>query len=116
MATRWHQEDISGRILEQIERGIIKARVLSIPAIVPDLLASSWGRAMVEPYIGQLPKGGERVYAGKPRIGQWDGGRYVYFHQRSGRTFKVHRLIAETFLGPAAAGASVLPRLNNTAA
>jgi hypothetical protein len=33
MATRWHQEDISGRILDQVERGIIKARVLSIPAI-----------------------------------------------------------------------------------
>lgn len=33
MHTRWHEEDIAGRVLEQIKRGIVSARVLSIPAI-----------------------------------------------------------------------------------
>lgn len=33
MHTRWHMEDIAGRVLDQIEKGIIKARVLCIPAI-----------------------------------------------------------------------------------
>ena len=33
MHTRWHEEDIAGCVLKQIEAGIIKARVLSLPAI-----------------------------------------------------------------------------------
>lgn len=33
MHTRWHEEDIAGRVLKQIERGIIKAKVLCLPAI-----------------------------------------------------------------------------------
>jgi hypothetical protein len=33
MNTRWHEEDIAGRVLEQIERKEIKGRVISIPAI-----------------------------------------------------------------------------------
>jgi predicted phage terminase large subunit-like protein len=33
MHTRWHEEDIAGRVLEQIKKGIIKAKVIKIPAI-----------------------------------------------------------------------------------
>jgi predicted phage terminase large subunit-like protein len=33
MHTRWHEEDIAGRVLEQVDRGIIKAEVINIPAI-----------------------------------------------------------------------------------
>ena len=33
MNTRWHEEDVPGRVLEQIERKEIKGRVISIPAI-----------------------------------------------------------------------------------
>jgi hypothetical protein len=33
MNTRWPQEDVAGRVLEQIERNEIKGRVISIPAI-----------------------------------------------------------------------------------
>jgi predicted phage terminase large subunit-like protein len=33
MNTRWHEEDVAGRVLEQIERTEIKGRVISIPAI-----------------------------------------------------------------------------------
>lgn len=36
MHTRWHEEDIAGRVLEQIDKGILKARVVSIPAIAKD--------------------------------------------------------------------------------
>lgn len=36
MHTRWHEEDIAGRVLEQVNKGIIKARVLSIPAVAGD--------------------------------------------------------------------------------
>lgn len=36
MHTRWHEEDIAGRVLSQVERGIIKAEVICIPAIAGD--------------------------------------------------------------------------------
>jgi predicted phage terminase large subunit-like protein len=36
MNTRWHEEDVAGRVLEQIERGEIKGRVISFPAIAEE--------------------------------------------------------------------------------
>jgi predicted phage terminase large subunit-like protein len=33
MNTRWHEEDVAGRVLQQIAQGIIKGRVISMPAI-----------------------------------------------------------------------------------
>jgi predicted phage terminase large subunit-like protein len=36
MHTRWHEEDIAGRVLEQIDKGILDARVLSLPAIATE--------------------------------------------------------------------------------
>jgi hypothetical protein len=33
MNTRWHEEDVAGRVFEQIERKVIKGRVISISAI-----------------------------------------------------------------------------------
>jgi predicted phage terminase large subunit-like protein len=33
MNTRWHEEDVAGRVLEQIERKEIRGRVISIPAV-----------------------------------------------------------------------------------
>src|SRR5262249_31095378 len=37
MNTRWHEEDVAGRVLEQIERKEIRGHVISIPAIAePD--------------------------------------------------------------------------------
>ena len=45
MNTRWHEEDVAGRVLEQIERKEIKGRVISIPAIAEetDLVRSQAG-------------------------------------------------------------------------
>jgi predicted phage terminase large subunit-like protein len=34
--TRWHEEDVAGRVLDQINRGIVKGRVISIPAIAEE--------------------------------------------------------------------------------
>ena len=31
--TRWHEEDVAGRVLEQIESGQVKGRMISIPAV-----------------------------------------------------------------------------------
>jgi predicted phage terminase large subunit-like protein len=36
MNTRWHEEDVAGRVLDQIERKEIKGRVISIPAIAEE--------------------------------------------------------------------------------
>ena len=33
MNTRWHEDDVAGRILDQIDKGIVRGRVISIPAI-----------------------------------------------------------------------------------
>ena len=33
---RWHEEDVAGRVLEQIDRKLIKGRVISIPAIAEE--------------------------------------------------------------------------------
>jgi len=33
MNTRWHEEDVAGRVLDQITRGTVRGRVISIPAI-----------------------------------------------------------------------------------
>ena len=32
MNTRWHEEDVAGRVLEQIKQGVVRGRVISIPA------------------------------------------------------------------------------------
>jgi predicted phage terminase large subunit-like protein len=36
MNTRWHEEDVAGRVLDQIDRKEIKGRVISIPAIAEE--------------------------------------------------------------------------------
>lgn len=66
MHTRWHEEDIAGRALEQVERGIIKARVVSIPAIAgpDDILGRKEGE-----YLWDEPSG-------------YDYGKYLRQRQR----------------------------------
>jgi len=54
MNTRWHEEDVAGRVLEQIEKGIIKGRVISIPAIAE--LGDQLGREVGE-YLWDDPDG-----------------------------------------------------------
>lgn len=33
MNTRWHEEDVAGRVIEQIEKGIVRGKIITIPAI-----------------------------------------------------------------------------------
>jgi predicted phage terminase large subunit-like protein len=54
MNTRWHEEDIAGRVLEQIDRKEVKGRVISIPAIAE--ANDPLGRTPGE-YLWDEPKG-----------------------------------------------------------
>jgi hypothetical protein len=36
MNTRWHEEDVAGRVLGQIAKGVVRGRVISIPAIAEE--------------------------------------------------------------------------------
>ncbi len=36
MNTRWHEEDVAGRVSEQIAKGIVRGRIISIPAIAEE--------------------------------------------------------------------------------
>lgn len=66
MHTRWHEEDIAGRVLQQVERGIVNARVVSIPAIAgpKDVLGRKEGE-----YLWDEPSG-------------YDYGKYLRQRQR----------------------------------
>ena len=54
MNTRWHEEDVAGRVVEQIKNGIVRGRIISIPAIAEsgDVL----GRKVGE-YLWDEPEG-----------------------------------------------------------
>jgi hypothetical protein len=67
-----------------------------VPSL-PGVLASSEGRVMFAPKAGVMPGGGSRQYGGKPRLGQWDGDRYILVVR--GKTYKVARLVCEAFHG-----------------
>lgn len=45
MNTRWHEEDVAGHVLEQITKGIVRGKVISIPAVAEadDLLGRAPG-------------------------------------------------------------------------
>lgn len=73
-----------------------------VPSI-PSLMASSFGRYMVTPYLQETPNGGVRQYGGTPSYGQDGDGRMIFRHQ--GKTYKVHRIVCEAFNGPAPDGA-----------
>jgi hypothetical protein len=67
---------------------------------VPGILVSSEGRVMYTPYRGPVPNGGVRSYGGQPTFGVWNKqtGRFIIVVR--GACYKIHRLVAEAFLGP----------------
>ncbi|MGG5819613.1 HNH endonuclease signature motif containing protein [Falsiroseomonas sp. HW251] len=83
---------------------------------VPGVLASSEGRAMITPYRGPMPHGGERPYGGTPTFGVWNkaDGRFVTTVDE--RTWKVARLVAEAFHGPSPFEGAVVMHLDENAA
>ncbi len=66
---------------------------------VPGILVSSEGRVMHLPHREPMPKGGMRPYGGEPHFGVWNkvDGRFIVWVR--GKTYKLHRLIAEAFHG-----------------
>lgn len=66
MHTRWHEEDIAGRVEQQIEAGIVKGKVVSIPAI-----------AIEDDLLGRQP--GEYLW---DEPGGYDYGHYLRQRQR----------------------------------
>jgi hypothetical protein len=52
---------------------------------------------MLVPFVGKMPYGGARIYGGLPKLGEWDGTRYIHVHK--GKSYKVARLVCEAFHG-----------------
>lgn len=65
---------------------------------------------MVVPERKQMTHGGWRVYGGTPWSGCVANGRRIFRHR--GKTYKVHRLVAEAFLGPQPFDGAVVMHLN----
>ena len=70
-----------------------------IPSL-PEYQASSFGRIQRIPYEAPMPRGGTRVYGGKPWSGTstTDEPRLVF--QFRGKTYKVAKVVCEAFHGP----------------
>lgn len=83
---------------------------------VPGVLVSSEGRIMHMPHREPMPKGGTRPYGGQPTFGVWNkaDGRFITIIE--GKTFKVHRLVAEAFHGPAPFAGAVVMHADENAA
>jgi predicted phage terminase large subunit-like protein len=54
MNTRWHEEDVAGRVIEQIKRGVVRGKIITIPAVAED--NDPLGRAVGE-YLWDDPVG-----------------------------------------------------------
>lgn len=87
--------------------------------VVPSLpfyLASSDGRIMVVPFLGEMPRGGTRQYGGLPQFGIWDKETARFVTALRGKNYKVHRLVCEAFHGaPPFEGAVVMHIDENSA-
>lgn len=83
---------------------------------VPGIFVGSEGRVMVTPYRYPMPSGGVRPNSGKPHFGVWNktDGRFCVPVKR--KTYKVHRLIAEAFHGPAPFEGALVMHLDENAA
>lgn len=68
----------------------------------PGLMVSSRGRIRIAPYYAISGRGGLRPYKGNPRNGEWneDEKRFVFVWKRTGKSYKVARLVCEAFNGP----------------
>lgn len=83
---------------------------------VPQLLVSSEGRVMYIPKRGAMPRGGSRPYGGMPTFGTWNkkDGRFIVVVE--GKTYKIHRLIAEAFHGAPPFDGAVVMHLDENSA
>lgn len=90
--------------------------VWRIVPIAPQFMASSEGRIMVAPFLGEMPNGGIKHYGGSPHFGVWSkrDSRFIIVHK--GRTFKVHRLVCEAFNGASPFDGAVVMHLDENSA
>jgi len=75
-----------------------------VPSVFP-LEASSLGRVRSKPYLSPMPNGGFRVVVLNPQKGSQARPRRNSKHIRlhlsfKKKTYKMHQLVAEAFLGP----------------
>jgi hypothetical protein len=85
------------------------------------MMASSWGRVLLPERTAEMPKGGWRTYTTKPTYGHKSKASktsrhefYQLFHKDRG-TMKIHRLVCETFHGPAPFPKAVVIHLDEDA-
>jgi hypothetical protein len=45
MNTRWHEEDVAGRVIDQIQRGIVRGKIITLPAVARRTTRSAARRA-----------------------------------------------------------------------
>lgn len=87
----------------------------------PGLMASSWGRIRLPSCFASMPNGGMRTYEPKPTFGVTTKAsktaRHVYKNVYSKRfgNLKVHRIVCETFHGPAPFPKAVVIHLDEDA-
>jgi len=77
-----------------------KTKEIWKPAIGCPLMVSSLGRIMSPVKVGTMPNGGQRTYGGKPWRGVWEKEERRRIVVKSGKTYKIARLVCEAFHGP----------------
>lgn len=94
----------------------MQGEIWRIVPSVPAYLASSEGRIMATPHLGPMPNGGERHYGGQPHFGVWNKQDARFIVVCKGKTYKVHRMVAEAFHGPAPFDDAVVMHLDENSA
>jgi hypothetical protein len=83
---------------------------------VHGLLASSEGRIMRIPHLGDMPNGSPRQYGGAPSWGVWSKQDARFIVVIRGKTYKVSRLVAEAFHGASPPDCNVVLHIDENAA
>jgi len=71
---------------------------------------------MVAPYLGEMPKGGDRHYGGQPTFGVWNKLDARFIVVLKGHTYKVHQLVCEAFHGKEPIAGAVVMHIDENAA
>jgi len=83
---------------------------------VPGILVSNEGRIMYVPHREPMPKGGIRSYGGEPHFGVWDKRSGCFSILIHGHPYRIHKLVAEAFHGPAPFNGAVVMHIDENAA
>jgi hypothetical protein len=71
-----------------------------VPSL-PEYEASSLGRIRRKPFVGVMPRGGERQYGGKEWFGVWHKDTKRFMFTFKGKNYKVAVVVCEAFHGKA---------------